>query len=100
MVLDQLGSTRVSDLSDFLLLVMIIFLYISAIPVFWGAFGEGTGPTFLNNLVCTGTESSLLSCSHREVGTTYCRRVENVGVICPPGKSCIGLGGGKILLIF
>ena len=71
---------------------MIIFLYISAISVFWGAFGRGTGPTFLNGVVCNGTESSLLSCSHREIGTTVCSHSQDVGVVCPPGKSCIGEG--------
>ena len=90
MVLEQLGGSRVSGLSDFLLLVMIIFL--SAIPVFWGVFGQGTGPTFLNDVVCTGTEPSLLSCSHREIGTTSCSHEFDIGVVCPPGKLYIGEG--------
>ena len=73
---------------------------LSAISVFRGAFGQGTGPTFLNDVVCNGTESSLLSCSHRNVGPTYCSHFEDVEVVCPTGKSCIGLGWGKVPLTF
>ena len=63
------------------------------------AFGRGTGPIFLNIVGCTGTESSLLNCSHRNLDYYYfyyvppyhyfdCLFYNDVGVVCPSCKSC------------
>ena len=56
------------------------------------AFGQGTGPILLNVVGCTGTESSLLNCSHWELQTRtyfyYCPYFSDVGVVCPSCKSC------------
>ena len=60
------------------------------------AFGKGTGPILLNIVGCTGTESSLLNCSHRELDAYYfyhfllCYYIDynDVGVVCPSCKSC------------
>ena len=45
-------------------------------------FGFGTGPILLSNLYCTGTESSLLECSHQSCGVTSCTHSNDAGVIC------------------
>ena len=49
-------------------------------------FGQGTGQIFLDNVGCSGTEFSLLSCSHRGVGVHSCGHYEDAGVICPSCK--------------
>jgi len=56
----------------------------TAIPQ--ASFGEGTGPILLDRLQCTGTESSLLSCSHRDIGIHICGHHEDAGVVCAPCK--------------
>ena len=67
---------------------MLIFLHTIATAVSYAAFGQGTGPVFLNNVECTGTESSLLSCS-RSGTPPSCSHSYDAGVVCPLGKLCI-----------
>ena len=61
-------------------------LSLVSIGVRQAAFGQGTGPIFLDNVGCTGTESSLLSCSHRGIGVHYCGHYSDAGVVCPSSK--------------
>ena len=67
------------------------FLYIIGIAVRSrrAAFGQGTGFVLLSYVGCTGSESSLLSCSHSGIGVTYCSHYQDAGVVCPTCKSCI-----------
>ena len=61
------------------------FLFTAAVAVSQDAFGQGTGPILLDS-GCTGTESSLLSCSHIGVGFHHCRGSVDAGVVCPTCK--------------
>ena len=79
--------------------IFLFFIYISAISVYGGTFGNGTGPVFVGYVTCNGTEFSILSCSRWETGIR-CSHSEDIGVICPPGKSCTGWYGGKFPLCF
>ena len=46
-------------------------------------FGHGSGPIWLDNIDCIGTESTLASCGHLGFGITrYCSYREDVGVRC------------------
>ena len=64
--------------------VMVIFLCTIAFAVNRAAFRQGTGPVLLSYLSCTGTESSLLSCSRS--GTPSCSHFQDAGVVCPSCK--------------
>ena len=66
---------------------ILIFLHTIAIAVSRAAFGQGTGPVFLDGVRCTGNESSLLSCSRS--GIASCLHSYDVGVVCPSCESCI-----------
>ena len=47
-------------------------------------FGRGTGPLLLGQLSCTGSEQTLLNCSHSGIGRAsyYCRHDDDVGIRC------------------
>ncbi|XP_072013340.1 scavenger receptor cysteine-rich domain-containing protein DMBT1-like [Amphiura filiformis] len=46
------------------------------------SFGSGTGFVWLDDLQCTGTESSLHLCPHVGWGSGNCGHGEDVGIIC------------------
>ena len=49
-------------------------------------FGEGTGPIWLDHLVCSGTETRLLDCldnpGAEQIGVHDCTHNEDAGVTC------------------
>ncbi|XP_078125364.1 galectin-3-binding protein A-like [Sander vitreus] len=45
-------------------------------------YGKASGPIWLDDLTCKGTENHLLTCAFISWGTTDCSHKEDVGVIC------------------
>ncbi|XP_019614684.1 PREDICTED: deleted in malignant brain tumors 1 protein-like [Branchiostoma belcheri] len=45
-------------------------------------FVAGTGPIYMEDLQCDGTESSLFNCSHKGWGIHDCEHSDVVGVVC------------------
>ncbi|XP_056150146.1 deleted in malignant brain tumors 1 protein-like [Lampris incognitus] len=59
-------------------------------------FGKGSGPIWLDNVVCTGQESALTQCSHFDFGENNCGHGEDASVIClgTPPKPQIAMNPG------
>ena len=50
-------------------------------------FGQGSGPIWLDNVECIGTESTIASCGHLGLNITrYCSHREGTGVVCFGGR--------------
>jgi len=56
------------------------------------AYGKGSGDIFLDGVVCTGSETSLVDCKHNRWGSHNCVHDEDVGIECnAPTTSTLGM---------
>ena len=76
--------------------------------VSFAGFGQGTGDIVLDDVSCSGTESSILDCGNAGLGINNCAHSEDAGVRCSviPGnllyysKSCINILSRNIQKIY
>nr|XP_055046941.1 deleted in malignant brain tumors 1 protein-like [Misgurnus anguillicaudatus] len=45
-------------------------------------FGQGSGPVWLDDVICSGNESTVMDCLSMELGTSTCGHGKDAGVIC------------------
>ena len=66
------------------LCIFIAFLFAVSTDHKVRQFGRGSGPIFLDDLNCDGTESSLLDCRRNglDVGIHNCDHSDDAGVQC------------------
>ena len=57
-----------------------------ALALSGSSFGAGPGPILLDDLKCTGRETSILQCRNKGWYTNNCDHTEDVGVVCNSSK--------------
>jgi len=60
---------------------MGIITWLHSISLFC-RYGSGSGPIWLDNVGCAGSESCLLSCSNNGIGVHNCFHSEDVAISC------------------
>ena len=55
---------------------------VDAVPLRGAYFGSGNDSILLDNVVCSGAESSLLECNTNPIGQHNCDHSEDAGVRC------------------
>nr|KAG5712123.1 hypothetical protein BaRGS_020849 [Batillaria attramentaria] len=62
-----------------------------------GHYGQGTGTIWLDNVNCSGGESTVFTCPHNGLATHDCSHSEDVGIDCQPvnakGRVEVSVGG-------
>ena len=56
-----------------------------------GRYGPGTGPVWLANVNCAGSEATIANCSYVGWGNTGCDHTQDAGVVCSDGESIMGV---------
>ena len=70
------------SISIFKILCYLLFLLLAAEARYAAEFGRGSGPIFLDDIRCNGTESRLVNCASVGVGVHNCLHSEDAGVAC------------------
>ena len=71
-----------------LTVLTVIVLFLAGIAAYRAAFEQGSGPVLLSYVRCTGTEVSLLDCSHQIIDY-YRSNYNDAGVVCLSCKLCV-----------
>ena len=58
-------------------------------------FGGGVDPIHLDNVQCTGSETTILQCPQNEIGNHNCTHSEDAGVRCLTGRYLYIIPEGK-----
>ena len=64
----------------------MIHFFIGAVARTNAAFGEGSGPIFLDDVRCNGYEQRLVDCRSAALEVNNCFHPDDAGVVCVAGE--------------
>lgn len=73
-------------IEDALVVCRMLGFASAARAVINGRYGPGTGPVWLTNVNCVGSETTLTNCSFVGWGNTGCDHTQDAGVVCSDGE--------------
>ena len=76
----------------------MVLLTTGTIDRHYAHFGRGSGPVFMRNVYCSGSETHLVNCSYSTYSTQYCSHYADIGVECP-GKCFLSVHDCVMVLI-
>lgn len=56
-----------------------------------GTYGGGSGPIWLDDLECNGTEARIQDCVHKPWGTNNCGHNEDAAVMCLQSNEVVSI---------
>lgn len=76
--------------------IRLCLMVVGAVALSRATFGAGSGSIWLDNVQCSGTESSLANCPANAIGSHNCAHFEDAGVRCIAtcSEGSIRLAGG------
>ena len=80
----QVQKLRKKPLRTIILHSIILYI-LGAQAVLRAGFGQGTGNIWLDQVACTGTETTLAACLANPIGIHDCSHFEDAGVRCQTG---------------
>ena len=82
---------------------MVVHSHLGAQGLSFAAYGQGTGPIWIDDVRCTGSETRLVDCQRTAFGQHNCVHFEDASVRCqaPPSMhgTLIGLKNVKNVLM-
>ena len=78
----SLAIPQVCKLKRVGIIIMYLFSTTATSAPMFATYGQGTGAILLDDLMCTGTEASLLDCPSNGVGIHNCGHSEDAGAVC------------------
>lgn len=66
--------------------ILIFFFRIESKPHCCARYGQGSGPIWLDDVNCLGSETRIEDCNHGGWGNNNCDHGEDISISCIPSK--------------